>query len=226
MRKLAEVRKDVVQTVRQVVDVVSKYAGGALPEPARSTVRGFILKLPHKWANKAGVPPASGSLTAPLAGVAGERETVAAAAGSATGAAHRRNGNRRAAHRERGMDAGHRSAQSSRAPSPSSPRTSRIGLAAAPTISQVQQQDGSSSSSSSGSSGHVSHGAAMVAAQRILSLATESLDMMRGVTGVVKDSLDRAESYVQTLSLIELVAEHLSQMGIAAAFCWPAAQRD
>lgn len=34
----------------------------------------------------------------------------------------------------------------------------------------------------------------MVAAQRILVLATESLDMMRGVTGVVKDSLDRADA--------------------------------
>jgi hypothetical protein len=36
----------------------------------------------------------------------------------------------------------------------------------------------------------------MIAAQRILTLATESLDMMRGVTGVVKDSLDRADAYV------------------------------
>jgi hypothetical protein len=50
------------------------------------------------------------------------------------------------------------------------------------------------------SQNQVSHGAAIVAAQRILSLATESLDMMRGVTGVVKDSLDRAELYVVFLS--------------------------
>ncbi|KAH6916491.1 transcription factor Opi1-domain-containing protein [Coprinopsis sp. MPI-PUGE-AT-0042] len=194
MRKLNEVRKDVIQTVRQVVDVVSKYAGGALPEPARSTVRGFILKLPQKWANKAGVPSASG-------GAPGERETVAAAAGSATGAAHRRNGNRRAAHRERGTDAGHRSAQSSRAPSPSSPRTARI--------------DGSSPS---GSPGHVSHGAAMVAAQRILGLATESLDMMRGVTGVVKDSLDRAESWVSRLRSVGLQRNGSEQEGEGSSF--------
>ena len=39
-------------------------------------------------------------------------------------------------------------------------------------------------------------GTALVAAQRILALATESLDMMRNVTGVMKDSLDRAEAYV------------------------------
>ena len=37
-------------------------------------------------------------------------------------------------------------------------------------------------------------GTALVAAQRILALATESLDMMRNVTGVMKDSLDRAEA--------------------------------
>jgi hypothetical protein len=42
----------------------------------------------------------------------------------------------------------------------------------------------------------VSASAALVASQRILALATESLDMMRNVTGVVKDSLDRADAYV------------------------------
>ena len=42
----------------------------------------------------------------------------------------------------------------------------------------------------------VSASAALLASQRILTLATESLDMMRNVTGVVKDSLDRADAYV------------------------------
>jgi len=45
MRSLTDVRRDIVHTIRKVVDVVSKYAGGALPEPARGRVRGFILKL-------------------------------------------------------------------------------------------------------------------------------------------------------------------------------------
>ena len=44
----------------------------------------------------------------------------------------------------------------------------------------------------------VSHGmsaiAANQAAQKILTLATESLDMIRGVTGVFKESLDRADA--------------------------------
>jgi hypothetical protein len=53
MRTLIDVRRDVVQTIRQVDNVVSKYAGGALPEPARSRVRGFILHLPQRWANAA-----------------------------------------------------------------------------------------------------------------------------------------------------------------------------
>jgi transcriptional repressor OPI1 len=43
-----------------------------------------------------------------------------------------------------------------------------------------------------------------MAAQRILTLATESLDMMRGVTGVVKDSLDRAETWVGRLRVVGL----------------------
>ncbi|KAF9049205.1 hypothetical protein BDZ89DRAFT_705507 [Hymenopellis radicata] len=39
------------------------------------------------------------------------------------------------------------------------------------------------------------------AAQKVLTLATESLDMMRGVMSVVKDSLDRADAWVERLGL-------------------------
>ena len=56
---------------------------------------------------------------------------------------------------------------------------------------------GASSSGADGSGGNaVSVSAALVALQRILVLATESLDMMRNVTGVVKESLDWADAYV------------------------------
>ena len=41
MRRLIDVKRDIVRTIRQAVDVVSKYAGGALPEPARTRVRGL-----------------------------------------------------------------------------------------------------------------------------------------------------------------------------------------
>ena len=39
LRTLQTAKRDVVDTIRQVVEVVSRYAGGALPEPARSRVR-------------------------------------------------------------------------------------------------------------------------------------------------------------------------------------------
>ena len=188
MRRLTDVRRDIVHTIRQVVDVVSKYAGGALPQPAKNRVRGFILGLPHRWASKAS------SLTASFTGAAvttGERErsvggTVAAAT-SGTGAAARRGQQRRAA-RERGGDTGSRSSMSLGAPSPSvsSPRLSR------PLLSGNNADDREKVG--------VSEGSAMVAAQRVLTLATESLDMMRNVTGVVKDSLDRADAYVSILT--------------------------
>lgn len=189
MRRLTDVRRDIVLTIRQVVDVVSKYAGGALPEPARNRVRGFILNLPQRWASKAG--PTAVNIGAGSSST-GERErstaagigrTVAAAA-TGTGASARRGQQRRAAQRERGAGAegGFRSSPNSRATSPStsSPRMSRA----------ILNGDGEREKANS-----VTEGSAMVAAQRILVLATESLDMMRNVTGVVKDSLDRADAY-------------------------------
>ncbi len=156
-----------MSTVRQMVDVVSKYAGGALPEPARARVRGFILKLPQRWATRtvaAGVTVPAGAVSG-VPTTRGERETVAAA-GSSTGILRRGQGReKRAAQRERGT-CGSRAAS----PSPLESHTA------------CNQQ--------------VSPSNAAAAAQRILSLATESLDMMRNVTGVVKDSLDRADAYV------------------------------
>ncbi|KXN86220.1 Transcriptional repressor OPI1 [Leucoagaricus sp. SymC.cos] len=185
LRKLTEVRKDIVSTVRQMVDVVSKYAGGTLPEPARGKVRGFILKLPQRWASRTAAAGVGGAAAGPTSGAgAGEREREresVAAAGSSTGALRRGQGrDKRAAQRERGT--GSRAA--SPAPSDShghSPHQSQSGPPA-------NQQ--------------ISHSNASAAAQRILTLATESLDMMRNVTGVVKDSLDRADAWVNRLRMV------------------------
>lgn len=47
---LAQIKKEIVDTLRKVVDVISKYAGSGLPEQAKVAVRGFILALPTRWA--------------------------------------------------------------------------------------------------------------------------------------------------------------------------------
>ncbi|KAF8549868.1 Opi1-domain-containing protein [Imleria badia] len=170
MRTLNDVRRDVVNTIRQVVNVVSKYAGSALPEPARARVRGFILHLPQRWAsaaNAGGIPE----------GTPGATSVAGASAGSAGNS--RRCGRHR---KERNAGGPDRSLSgtpaSSRAPSPLASSRASMGR---PTAS-----------------------AATRAAQHILTLATESLDMMRGVTGVVKESLDRADAWVERLRIIGL----------------------
>lgn len=114
MRTLTDVKRDVVTTVRQVVEVMSKYAGGALPEPARATLRSFILLLPERWANAMQQQEAEMNATSGPASTPGETEMAASTA-------------------ER-------------------------------------------------------------AAKRVLTLATESVDMMKGAAGVFKESLDRAEA--------------------------------
>ncbi|KAI0272384.1 transcription factor Opi1-domain-containing protein [Gloeopeniophorella convolvens] len=158
MRQLTNVKRDVVATVRQVVDVVSKYAGGALPEPARTRVRGFILHLPQAWASAArreNVPPAQA----------------------------------------RGRGASRRSAR----------RPGETSRPASPTRHSRQSSSAGTVAVAAGA-GAVppTAGSATQAAQRILALATESLDMMRGVTGVVKDSLDRADAWVERLRIVGL----------------------
>ncbi|KAG8951818.1 hypothetical protein FRC04_005510 [Tulasnella sp. 424] len=122
MRTLTDVKRDVVTTVRQVVEVMSKYAGGALPEPARATLRSFILLLPERWANAMQQQEAEMNAMGGPASTPGETEMAASTA-------------------ER-------------------------------------------------------------AAKRVLTLATESLDMMKGAAGVFKESLDRAEAWVERLRVV------------------------
>lgn len=48
-QRIQAVKEDVLSTLKQVVDVVSKYAGGALPENARNLVRRHLTSLPHRF---------------------------------------------------------------------------------------------------------------------------------------------------------------------------------
>lgn len=162
MQTLTAVKRDVVGTIRQVVDVVSKYAGGALPEPARTRVRQFILHLPQQWANTA------------------HRQAHNAVPAHNGGQSKGPNKRRR---RDNVGDTG--SAASTAPSSPfQSPRVNaNLSLPAIPSGSTHRPV----------SSMRPTAVSATAAAQRILTLATESLDMMRNVTGVFKESLDRAE---------------------------------
>lgn len=171
MRTLTDVRRDVVRTIRQVVDVVSKYAGGALPEPARSRVRGFILHLPQRWASAA--------------------QSERAGSGSALGGipTRRGRGSRYQHHRERG--AGAESSRSLSATPVSSRPSSPL---ASPRLVPRRDLQANGHGHAAAASAPSTAGAAAQAAQRILTLSIESLDMMRGVTTVVKESLDRADA--------------------------------
>ncbi|KNE68849.1 hypothetical protein AMAG_13489 [Allomyces macrogynus ATCC 38327] len=48
---LAEIKRDLAETLRRVVDVVGRYAGNFLAGDARARVRAFILSLPSRWAS-------------------------------------------------------------------------------------------------------------------------------------------------------------------------------
>lgn len=47
--KITELKEDVLKTLKEVVDIVSKYAGGALPENARTLVRRHLTSLPRRF---------------------------------------------------------------------------------------------------------------------------------------------------------------------------------
>jgi hypothetical protein len=48
---LSDIKREIAETLRRVVDVVGRYAGVFLTEDARARVRSFILSLPSRWAS-------------------------------------------------------------------------------------------------------------------------------------------------------------------------------
>ncbi|KAH8111063.1 Opi1-domain-containing protein [Phellopilus nigrolimitatus] len=175
MQTLTNVKRDVVGTIRQVVDVVSKYAGGALPEPARARVRQFILHLPQRWTNtthRQMHSPAPAHLS-----------------GQPKGAGKRRR-------REGPLAESRPASAASTAPSSplQSPKVLGHGALPLPAVMSTSHRQATAARPTAGS--------AAQAAQRLLTLATESLDMMRSVTSVFKESLDRADTWVDRLRVI------------------------
>ncbi|ORZ20439.1 transcription factor Opi1-domain-containing protein [Absidia repens] len=65
---LAAIKKEVIETLRKVVEVISKYAGAGLPEQAKGTVRSFILALPSRWALLNSSTTPSSPITSPTLG--------------------------------------------------------------------------------------------------------------------------------------------------------------
>jgi len=118
------------------VDVVSKYAGAALPEQARRYVRSSILGLPERWAQA-------------MQGVPNQPILAANANGTETGAS-------------------------------SGPDNEADRQQATPM------------------------GTTQAAAERTLTFAVESLDMLRGVLNIFNDSVERADAWVERLRLVGL----------------------
>ncbi|KAH9839995.1 Opi1-domain-containing protein [Rhodofomes roseus] len=180
LRTLNAAKRDVIDTIRQVVDIVSKYAGGALPEPARTRVRTFILRLPRRWAEASG----------------------ADAHHHGHGSDGRPNGGADRVDMRRSANVAPYSYGPGEAgPSPRSRPPSR---ATSPGHTRAHSRQASAQTGAPSGMAPTTVDSANQAAQRIMTLATESLDMLRGVTAVVSESLERADAWVERLRVVGL----------------------
>jgi hypothetical protein len=123
---LASIKNEVVETLRKVIDVVSRYAGACLPEQAKFRVREFILSMPARWQSINNESAPSTPLASPSLG-------------------------------------------------PQSDRTPEQMAALGETSSR---------------------------ATKVLSFANESSDMLRSVAFIFKDSVDKAENWMDKLRYV------------------------
>ncbi|SPO28321.1 uncharacterized protein UTRI_04718 [Ustilago trichophora] len=155
VQNLTNIKGDVVTTIRGVVDVIGKYAGSALPEPARNSVKAFILSLPARWATV----------------------NRSSAAGSPTGYF---------------------------GSSPSSPSFSPAHISEGPQSPSHLTANARYRNGAGSPREQMQVAATAQAANRILTLAIESLDILRSVTIVFGESLDRADLWVERLRILGL----------------------
>jgi hypothetical protein len=195
LRQYSEVKKNVIDTIRQVVDVVGKYAGGALPEPAKATVKNLILALPGRWSSA--VREAGTDLGEEWVGNDSRADCESTAVGGS------RTNPRKRGHGTLNESSASLSSKISAGSSSASVAASFGGNGLARITSMP---DGVSTEANGSVNGRASHGtnrkqllpptagSARTAAHRVLTLATESLHAVMGVTGVFKETLDRAEA--------------------------------
>ncbi|KAG0253248.1 hypothetical protein BG011_006451 [Mortierella polycephala] len=81
---LASIKKEVVETLRKVITVVSRYAGACLPDQAKISVRQFILSMPVRWATLNNESVSSTPMGSPSLGPQSDRNAEQAAALSET----------------------------------------------------------------------------------------------------------------------------------------------
>ncbi|KAJ3773234.1 transcription factor Opi1-domain-containing protein [Lentinula raphanica] len=217
--KLDAIRRDVIKTVRNVVSVVSKYGGNAaIPEPARTTVKAYIMQLPKKVGEAMRLTQMGGLADVhhghnghnghpgmALAGPSGDVSGRDAAASGRAGRLLTTTTARKAGRGDRGLGGSWSAAPSPMSSKTNSPTASPRSIpfrGLHPSASSVNGFNGEDDAIGTRTSGHqMSAGTAVMAAKRILTLATESLDMMRGVTGVVQDSLERADAWIERLRI-------------------------
>ncbi|KAK4055294.1 transcriptional regulator opi1 [Microbotryomycetes sp. JL201] len=150
---LAQIKHDVVETIRKVVDVVSKYAGAALPEQAKRYVRQSILGLPVKWATA----------------IDGQRSSRASSVAAASEV--------------------------------STPRAERMED---PTAQSQGTDESMSTSEERARATQAALQPTEDAAERVLSFAVESLDMLRSVTSIFGESIQKAEDWIERLRVVGL----------------------
>ncbi|TDL24112.1 Opi1-domain-containing protein [Rickenella mellea] len=186
LQTLTDIKRDVVNTIRQVVDVVSKYAGGALPEPARARVRQFILHLPQRWASN------QTHSRNPSLDIEAQLLPQSPQSPQSTPSAEQQSSRRQS------------TSDTTAPPLLPSGEPGEGGIlppmAVLPPPEQVRAGVARPTAR-----------AATQAAQKILTLATESLDMMRSVTGVFKESLDRAEGWIERLRIVGIQRQQQQQ---------------
>ncbi|GAA5981199.1 hypothetical protein JCM10908_004019 [Rhodotorula pacifica] len=160
---LAQIKHDIVETIRKVVDVVSKYAGAALPEQAKRYVKQSILGLPVKWASAIEVRAGRRSR---------ETSVGTVSMGAESGRSTPRPGPDQRMHDAYFAGQGVGSEGKGQAPT---------GMQDAEMYELSPTED---------------------AADRVLTFAVESLDMLRAVTGIFGESIEKAEAWIERLRVI------------------------
>ncbi|GAA5909223.1 hypothetical protein JCM6882_003770 [Rhodosporidiobolus microsporus] len=200
---LSQIKHDVVETIRKVVEVVSKYAGAALPEQAKRYVRQTILSLPVKWASAIEGRP-GGPVTA-AARARRRRERSGSVGGMSVAASESDVGTPRPERMHESYFPGAGSSSANGANGDADGEADQLNGKAG----------GEGNGEDAGREGEMS--STEEAADSVLTFAVESLEMLRSVTNIFGESVEKAEAWIERLRIVGLDRQRQRQAAAAAA---------
>lgn len=216
-QKVNTIKRDIVWTIRKVVSALSTYAGNSLPEPARTHVRNYILRLPARWASTLSVSNSGSGASTRCSTPAPHSGANTPTIDSLLSPVHTNSTTETNTHLKDNSPASSRTETTLFSPNvPSSPLLSANNGNLTPSTSADSSASQSYTTTTLNNEERLRIHTDAEIGNRVLTLATEALEMLGSIINIVDETLERAEIWCDRFGRVGITSGQNRQQAQAA----------